>query len=669
MPETRLRYHAGARRAARRSRWSRCSSTTATVVGARRLPRRRRVLRPQRLPDHHLLLAEWTAARRIDLPAFWLPARPPAAAGAVPRDRSAVVVFAGVFAAPADVLQQLRGDAFATLGYVANWQFIVSGQSYFDQFAQPSPLRHMWSLAIEEQFYLVWPLVVLRAAAPGARLAPRAARGVAWRWSPASAAADGGALPARAPTRRASTTAPTRRAQSLLIGAVARAAPRPHGPIATHAGRSTAPRIARQWVQRAPALAVLGRRTNAATWLYRGGLPSRRCCRAVIDRGVTAETAAPLGRVLSLRPVRWIGVISYGLYLWHWPVYVALSRGRTRARRAGIARRPPRVHRRHRDGLVLPRRAAGPAGRPAGLAGPGPHTPRPRSRRRGGVRRRDRERPRHRALPGGCERQGRHGAALATPGSTPPPAAPGVVRGVLIGDWVAFTLGVGFEQVEPPTLTLENAGVLGCGVIRGDADIGGTWTPNPEKCERWSDTWPEIIRSQQAQVVVAFWGAWDMFDRRVNGQVMRWGTPELDQFLTSELDHALGVLTSTGARVVLLTAPYYEPPDLASRVDRSQSLYEKPRVDHWNDLLRSVAQAHQDSVSVVDLHAYLDPNGASVDSIAGVDDIRYDGIHFTPQGADVVARWLSPKIVGIARQARPFDAITNASVGSRSGIR
>jgi lysophospholipase L1-like esterase len=116
--------------------------------------------------------------------------------------------------------------------------------------------------------------------------------------------------------------------------------------------------------------------------------------------------------------------------------------------------------------------------------------------------------------------------------------------------------------------------------------------------------------------------------------------------------------------VVLLTAPYYEPPDLAARADRSQSLFEKPRVDHWNDLLRSVAQTHSDSVSVVDLHAYLDPNGDAVNSVAGVDDIRYDGIHFTPQGADVVARWLSPRIVRTAHENRQFVATTNASVGS-----
>jgi hypothetical protein len=129
------------------------------------------------------------------------------------------------------------------------------------------------------------------------------------------------------------------------------------------------------------------------------------------------------------------------------------------------------------------------------------------------------------------------------------------------------------------------------------------------------------------------------------------------------------VLTSTGVRVVLLTAPYFQPPDLARRIDRSQSEFEKPRVDHWNDLLRSVADAHPDSVSVIDLHSYLDPNGDSVNSIAGVDDIRSDGIHFTPQGADVVARWLSPRIVRIAHESRQFVATTNASVGSLAGTR
>ena len=57
-------------------------------------------------------------------------------------------------------LQQVRGDAFATLGYVANWHEVFTGHNYFALFTAPSPLNHTWSLAIEEQFYLVWPLIV-----------------------------------------------------------------------------------------------------------------------------------------------------------------------------------------------------------------------------------------------------------------------------------------------------------------------------------------------------------------------------------------------------------------------------------------------------------------------------------------------------------------------------
>ena len=68
--------------------------------------------------------------------------------------------------------------AFAGLFYVANWRFIIAGQSYFDLFTSPSPFRHLWSLAIEEQFYLVWPLVVLGCLKVAPRPAPRARRGL-----------------------------------------------------------------------------------------------------------------------------------------------------------------------------------------------------------------------------------------------------------------------------------------------------------------------------------------------------------------------------------------------------------------------------------------------------------------------------------------------------------
>jgi peptidoglycan/LPS O-acetylase OafA/YrhL len=605
-----------------------------------------------------LLLAEWQTTRAIDLPSFWR-RRARRLLPALFLVLGAVALFAATWA-PADMLDRLRGDAFATLGYVANWRFVTSSQSYFAQFTSPSPLQHVWSLAIEEQFYLVWPpvfLVLLHLTGGSRRALLAITAGLA-----AGSAVLMVALftPGADPSRVYYGT--DTRAQSLLIGAALALFLERRRVGTTRAGRVLLPTAA------VGAAAVLlwtwARTPDDADWLYQGGLAVIAVLVAVLIACVISEAPGPLGRFLSLRPVRWVGVISYGLYLWHWPVYVALTSRRTGldgaallALRLGctvaiatasyyLVEAPIRrgALRGLRIRLLTPAAALAVVAAFVVVTASIPST----------------------GLPPGVA-AAKAGTAPALTPSPPAPPPPGVAKGVLIGDSVALTLGVGFERVQPPSLEMKNASVLGCGVIRGDASIGGRWYPNAANCDRWSNGWAELIQREQAQVVVAFWGAWDLYDRRVAGQVLRWGTPELDRFLTSELDHALTVLASTGARVVLLTAPYFDPPDLASRADRYQSLFEHDRVDHWNELLRSVAQAHTDSVAVIDLHTYLAPHGELLNSIAGVDNIRSDGIHFSPQGADVVARWLSPKIVRFANQGRVPAISTNASVGSRRG--
>src|SRR3974390_641174 len=82
-----------------------------------------------------------------------------------------VALYAKFFASPGQ-FSNLRLDPLSSLFYVANWHFIVSGSDYFNLTAQPSPLTHMWSLAIEEQFYIVWPPVVLALLHFGKRLRP-----------------------------------------------------------------------------------------------------------------------------------------------------------------------------------------------------------------------------------------------------------------------------------------------------------------------------------------------------------------------------------------------------------------------------------------------------------------------------------------------------------------
>src|ERR671910_110382 len=104
-----------------------------------------------------LLLAEWRQRGRIDLKTFWLRR----ARRLLPALYVLLVVtltFAVVFL-PAEVAG-LRGDVLAAFGYVTNWFLIFGQESYFEAVGRPSVLQHLWSLAVEEQFYLIWPIVL-----------------------------------------------------------------------------------------------------------------------------------------------------------------------------------------------------------------------------------------------------------------------------------------------------------------------------------------------------------------------------------------------------------------------------------------------------------------------------------------------------------------------------
>ncbi|MDF2725726.1 MAG: acetyltransferase, partial [Paenibacillus sp.] len=217
-------------------------------------------------------------------------------------------------------LQAIGGDALAAVMYVSNWRFIFHQVSYFEQFGPPSPLGHLWSLAVEEQFYLLWPFLL----SLGLRFAPRRGQLAGLTLIAAAVSALAMALlyvPGSDPSRVYYGT--DTRAFGLLIGA-ALAMVWPSRLLSDKI--SSGRRYIMDVIGGAGLLAVLLMivlTDQYDDFLYRGGLVLLSVITAVVVAAVV-HPASRLNRALSWKPLRWLGVRSYGIYLWHFPV-IALS--------------------------------------------------------------------------------------------------------------------------------------------------------------------------------------------------------------------------------------------------------------------------------------------------------------------------------------------------------
>jgi peptidoglycan/LPS O-acetylase OafA/YrhL len=262
-----------------------------------------------------LLVAEFRRSNRIDLRQFWL-RRARRLLPALFLMLFVVVGWATLF--DSSQLESIRDDLLSAIAYFSNWWFIHQHVSYFARFGPPSPLGHLWSLAIEEQFYLLWPLVLLLGLRWGGS---RKALVTIILLGATASAVEMGLLysPLGDPTRAYDGT--DTRAFALLIGAALAIA----WPRDMKVGRLT--RGARRVLEGSGACALIGivvlfATTNEyETFLYRGGMVLCAVLSAVLI-AVTIHPGARLGALLGIAPLRWIGARSYGIYLWSYPVIV-----------------------------------------------------------------------------------------------------------------------------------------------------------------------------------------------------------------------------------------------------------------------------------------------------------------------------------------------------------
>lgn len=271
-----------------------------------------------------LLLIEYDDTGKIDLPHFWLR-----------RIRRLVPAIVLVIVCTAvlctlfnhALLTKMRPDVLPSLLFFNNWWQIFHDVSYFEALGAPSPLAHFWSLAIEEQFYLVWPVALFAALKLGAKkgtvrnavlvLAALSALEMALLFNPA---AD--------PSRVYYGT--DTRAFSLLIGAWLAFVWPSHllgaksGVRLTKRERSVLDGVGAAALAGLLLLVVFS--NGFSPFLYRGGLVLCSVLTAVVI-AVMVHPASVIGRVAGARPLVWIGKRSYGIYLWHYPLLLLMDQG------------------------------------------------------------------------------------------------------------------------------------------------------------------------------------------------------------------------------------------------------------------------------------------------------------------------------------------------------
>lgn len=576
-----------------------------------------------------LMLVERAATGSIDLRRFWSRR----ARRLLPAAFAGIALATAVTAAVGTASQriELPGDAGASLFYVANWRFVLAGTSYAGLYEAPSTLQHMWSLAVEEQLYLVVPLLLAALLTRGRRAARLGVVALV------AILAVGAALVASEAARETLYYGSHVRGVELLVGvalALWTAAPDRPAPAIRHL---------------AGPLALAGVVWTWAAWrfadlsLYQGRLLLHAVLVAVVVWSVTTGPSM-LTTVLEQRPLTWIGRRSYGIYLYHWPLFLLARQAEVDVSSellhaaawvgafavAGLSytllEQPIRTGRAVRGAArVVPGLVAAPvvcmvlalavAAGQQPVADPEDAAARLDELESRATQPTTSTTPLTTAPP-----------TASTDGTTPTTTVPGApLRLAIFGDSIAAANGLGLAEwaVEHPRFDLvPGVATPGCPlVVEGVRWNGESPMSFADGCD-WERSWPSTVAEHRPDVAVIATGAMDALPWSLPGEPARLhvGDPPVDERIRQEVEGINQMMRDAGVQVVWLTLP-----DPVIDNDTAPSL---GRIN-W---LTVDAAAEQDDIHVFDMARVV--NRWTADKRVR----RSDGVHLDPEDSRLLAR-------------------------------
>lgn len=561
----------------------------------------------------------------------------------------------GVSIATPGQLERLQDDVLWALFYCANWHFLFSDASYSLLFSAPSPVQHFWSLAIEEQFYLAFPLVAVAGLRSGTH-SRIVFGGVLATLTLGSVGISVWLTVNGASADRIYYGSDTRAAE-LLMGALL---------AVWFCGRRIRPAVQRV-VEISGGVAMLVMVGLWATvdlqsqWLYLGGFAAY----TLISVAVIAAAVQPAGPVrafLSGRAIRWIGRVSYGAYLFHWPVYLWLSPERTNLEdgtlfglRALVTFTLAGISYAFLESPIRTRRAltgwrpfvATPVAFAAVLLGASLAVGELNRGEQDAEMRADLE-----ALEAYMEQVR---ARKPDPSEPPPGRDPDSARIAFYGDSTAIPMavGLGYWLHKHENMRLrEGSAELGCGIAReGRYRFAGAEYGRAPHCKDRDKSWLESVANDRPDIAVVFAAPWDVCDRKLPGDTVwrRPGDPLLDAYLRKEMLSAVDLLLADGSLVIWLTHPSIEvrKDGKAPKIPFPES--DPARMARLNELIFELEDQRPGRLRVIDLARHmrtlpggdLDPN------------YRPDGTHLIFEGALRLARdWLGEEVLRTYREAQ-----------------